>query len=243
MAKKDQIKRDLDELVKEAVLILQAFATDNKKSISLEYQSWYTKALRVVEVLAPDRYGEFRRYYEPDPKRKTLGYGDYVIQDYLKGVAPNKFHFPNFDIREQVGRGMTNQVSILRSLEARIDYVLADIQGELAAEMQESEIETARKLVKVSTRAAGALAGVLLEAHLQRIADNHKIGISKKSPTINDLNDPLKQAGVYDIASWRKISYLADVRNLCLHKKPADPSVEQVNDLINGVEWAIKNIF
>ncbi|MBF8277611.1 MAG: hypothetical protein HW390_2684 [Candidatus Brocadiaceae bacterium] len=44
--------------------------------------------------------------------------------------------------------------------------------------------------MKISSRAAGDLAGVVLERHLQRVAENHKRPIRKKAPTISDLNDP-----------------------------------------------------
>ena len=50
-------------------------------SFTFDYQKWYSKALPVVRRLAGDRYDEFKHYYEPDPKRKSLGYGTYVIHD------------------------------------------------------------------------------------------------------------------------------------------------------------------
>jgi len=76
-----------------------------------DYQRWYTKVLKAVASLAPDRHAEFRSYYEVDPKRKTLGYSTYVIQGYIKGVAPNSFIYPNFDIREQTLMCFFNQLS------------------------------------------------------------------------------------------------------------------------------------
>jgi hypothetical protein len=45
---------------------------------------------------------------------------------------------------------------------------------------------------------------------------NHSIKISKKEPTITDLNDPLRQADIYDIPKWRKIQQLADIHNIIL---------------------------
>ena len=67
--------------------------------------------------------------------------------------------------------------------------------------------------------------------------------IAKKNPTIADLNDPLKAASVIDTPAWRKISFLADLRNLCSHKKDAEPTKDQVEDLIQGAEWLTKNVF
>jgi hypothetical protein len=208
-----------------------------------DYQRWYTKALKVVSSLAPDRHAEFRSYYEVDPKRKSLGYGTYVIQDYLKGIVPNEYNYPDFDIRKQLLTCFFNQLTILKSVEVRVDSVLANIEGELYAEIQDNEVAVARQLAKVSVRAAGALVGVVIEGHLQKVAALHGVKISKKTPTIADLNDPLKAASIIDTPTWRKIGFLADIRNLCSHKKEADPTKQQVEELIQGAEWLTKNVF
>jgi hypothetical protein len=116
------------------------------------------------------------------------------------------------------------------------------LESALFADLKDAELATASALLKISPRAAGALAGAVLEAHLQRVADANQVQITKRTPTVNDLNEPLKQAGVYDMATWRKISYMADVRNPCSHKKGDDPRPEQVQELIEGVNWALKTI-
>ena len=85
--------------------------------------------------------------------------------------------------------------------------------------------------------------GVVIEGHLQKVASSHGITAPKKNPTISDLNDPLKSAAVIDTATWRKISFLADLRNLCSHKKDIEPTKEQVEELIQGAEWLTKNVF
>jgi hypothetical protein len=105
----------------------------------------------------------------------------------------------------------------------------------LLAEIQDEELAVAERLLKISLRAAGALAGVVLEGHLQRVAKNHAVPISKRDPTIADLNDPLKAAGVYDIPTWRRVQRLADLRNLCDHKRSREPLDSEVKDLIAGV--------
>lgn len=46
-----------------------------------------------------------------------------------------------------------------------------------------------------------------------------------------------------DISRWRQIQFLGDVRNLCDHKKEKEPTEEQVEELIEGVEKVIKNVF
>jgi hypothetical protein len=152
----EEIKKELSDLVIQGDKVLKALLKpESKSNFHFDYQAWYSKALKAVHSLAPDRYEEFRRYYESDPKRKSLGYGTYVIQDYLKGVAPNRIQYPDFDTREQAGQGLYNQLAILTSLAARIDSVLANIEAYLFASFQDAELSTAKALVAASPRAAG----------------------------------------------------------------------------------------
>jgi hypothetical protein len=241
---KASISKEVTALYNEGAHILQSFQKkDENQGFRHEYQRWYTRALRVVNVLAPDRYAEFKSYYEIDPKRKTLGYGTYVIQDHLRNVSPNTHTHPDFDTHGQVVLCFFNQLTIFRSLLERIDSALANIDGQLLSKLQDAELETARQLIKINIRASGSLSGVVIENHLQKVAKNHGITIRKKNPTISDLNDPLKNEGVLDTPTWRKIAYLADIRNICSHKKDVVPTKQQVIELIDGANWLIKNIF
>lgn len=206
------------------------------------YQTWYTKALPAVGSLAPDRLPEFKGYYEVDPKRKSLGYGTYAIQDYLKGVAPSRYQYENFDTRQQVTQAFYNQLTLLQSLTERISSKLADIEGELFAELQDNELAVAKELSKISLRSAGALAGVIIEGHLQRIAHHHAVKITKKHSTTAELNDALKAANVYETPAWRKLTYLGDLRNICCHAKGVEPTKEQVAELLDGCDWIAKTL-
>jgi hypothetical protein len=243
MSKRETIHKELDALQQEGTNLAVAFHEKKEKHFQYEYQSWYTKALKAVATLAPDRYAEFRAYYEIDPKRKALGYGTYVIQDFVKNVSPNSYNYPKFDTREHALRCFLNQITILSAIQDRVKSTLADIEGELYAEIQDGEISVARQLSKVSLRAAGALVGVLIEGHLQRVANARSVKVGKKNPTIADLNDALKAASAIDVPAWRKVSYLADIRNLCSHKKETEPTKEQVEELIQGADWLTKNLF
>jgi hypothetical protein len=245
MSKREAIHKELDALYKEGTDLATAFQKTEAGGYQFQYkyQRWYTRALKAVASLAPDRHAEFRGYYEIDPKRKHFGYGTYVIQDFFKNVVPTGFAFENFDAHEQALTCFVNQLTILNSISERVDSVLANIEGELQAELEDNEIIVARQLAKVSARAAGALVGVVIEGHLQKVAQAHVIKIAKNNPTIADLNDLLKAALVVDTPAWRKISFLADLRNLCSHKKDTEPTKEQVEELIQGAEWLTKNVF
>jgi hypothetical protein len=241
MAKKDEIKAEMDALSSVGLKLAESFLKkEGFKSFAYDYQGWYTKALKVVESLAPDRIADFRGYYQVDPKRKMLSYGTYVIEDYLKGIKPA--HVADFDSIEQTAICFVNQLSILEAVVQRADSVLKNIEGALYTNLQADEIEVARKLAKINLRAAGALVGVVIEGHLQKVAASHAVKIAKKNPTIADLNEPLRAADVIDLPTWRKIGYLADLRNLCSHKKDREPTEGDVDELIKGAEWVSKNV-
>lgn len=246
MGTKEDIKKELSALLDEQQKLI-TLAKDNKDIIEFgtSYQRWYSRAYKLVEALAAERLPEFVSYYLIDPKRKVADAGNYVIQDYIKGIGArtNRYDKPLWDTNNLAAIRIVNQLQIISSLSSRIDSVLQDVTGHLFAEIQDAELLAAKRLTKISKRAAGALAGVVLERHLQRAADNHSISIGKKSPTISDLNDPLKNKGVYDTPVWRKIQLLADIRNLCSHQKAMEPTDEQVDELIAGVNSIIKTVF
>jgi hypothetical protein len=111
------------------------------------------------------------------------------------------------------------------------------------ADLLDSELDEADELAKNKfTRAAGALAGVVLEKHLAQVCDDHAIKVTKKAPGISDFNDLLKAANVIDVTTWRSIQHLGDIRNLCDHSKATEPTVEQVNDLVAGVKKISKTL-
>ena len=83
MGFKENLKTALAELVKDAEALVKIFNVQSDK-FRQDYHVWYTKALRAVERLAPDRYEEFRRYYEPSPGRLKPDALHYTMQDFLR---------------------------------------------------------------------------------------------------------------------------------------------------------------
>jgi len=248
MDRRQELKKGLQELIDKGSGIFELARTAKSGKIlefGTEYQNWYTKALSIVEALAKDRLEEFIAYYKIDPKRKDVTPFNYVIQDFIMGrsAAQDIYGKPKWNKNTAVAVKVYNQLQILKSLEHRIDSVFSDVQGSLLAEIQDRELETAEELLKVNVRSAGSLAGVILENHLQKVVQNHHIPMTKKNPTIADMNDPLKNNNIYDMPTWRKIQYLCDIRNLCSHKKDREPTEAEVKELISGVNEIIKKIF
>lgn len=244
----ETIKKEFVKTVndtKNIILFLQDKLDEKESrnySFHMSYQVWYSKALKFVEIFGKDRLSDFKSYYEIDPKRKSLGYGTYVIQDYNKGVVPNRVQYSNFNTKNETLTNVYNQYTILNAIYDRIDNVVLDIQTTLLDEIQETELKSARALLKINLRASGVIAGVILETHLGKVVENHNLKLAKKNPTLADYNEFLKTNNIYDATTLKKMIYLGDLRNICAHKKDKEPTMYQVEELIEGVNWAIKNL-
>ena len=219
--------------------------TKNLPSCRAEYQSWYSEALAVVKLLLPHRIADFVRLYEKPKGRKQIDYDNYVIEDYLQAlqvtrgwekteVVSPKAAVPKFQ----------QQLNILKSAQKKFESSLFDIKQLLQADLFDSELEAARELNgKGFVRGAGAMAGVVLESHLTQVCENHNIGIAKKNPTINELNDLLKTNEIIEVETWRIIQHLGDLRNKCDHKKKTDPTQQEIEELVDGVAKTMKSVF
>lgn len=262
----DKYKNDLDELITlgdglHLSIQYECFTEEFKKQAKGEYkenyddfisnildfkkyyQSWYSESLVLLKQLLPDRVNDFIKLYEKPKTRKEIDYGNYVIEDYLQNLVVS------FRGEQKVGpRAAINQyvsqLNILKSIKRRFESSLFDIRQITQADIFDSELDSAKELNKNGFgRGAGAISGVVLEKHLSQVCENHKIKIAKKNPSISDFNDRLKNQDVYDTPTWRKIQHLGDLRNICDHNKDKEPSKEDVDELIDGVDRVIKTIF
>jgi hypothetical protein len=209
-----------------------------------EYQTWYTEAKAIVKHLLPDRLSDFVRHYEKPKARKGLDNENYKIEDYLQGLTVTRTYDDAIMVAPHAAiPQFEQQLAILHAVKARFESSLFDITQLVRADLFDSELDAAKELASNRfTRAAGAIAGVVLERHLREVCSNHNL-IFQKVVGISAYNDALKEAKVVDVAQWRFVQHLADIRNFCDHDKKAEPTVGQVDDLISGVAKAIKTIF
>jgi hypothetical protein len=265
----ERYKKDLDRLIMngEGLLVSLAYETSDRKEtrrqliqmlgaekakerekllgelpkVSEGYQPWYSEALVLLKQLLPDRIEDFIRHYEPPRrKREEITAATYRINDYLQGLTATRGGDLIVGPSAAVAH-LRQQVEMVKAIKARFESSLFEIRKLVQADMFDSELDAARELAKSKfLRAAGALAGVVLEHQLGQVCSDHNVSMKKKDPGIADYNDALKAANVYDVAQWRYIQHLGDIRNLCDHKKPAEPTDAQVEDLISGVEKVTK---
>lgn len=264
----EKYRKDLKALLKEGTGVLQALrhdaegseawrarwaragwteeridAYENKlKSFRVCYNHWYSEALVVVKQLLPDRFSDFVKFYERPKTRKSFDVETYRIEDACQALSSTRY---GGDVVVDMSAAiplLQQQIAILESIEKRFESSLFDIKQLVQADLFDSELDVARELLKNKfSRAAGAVAGVVLEGHLKQVCDNHNL--AKKSGTIAVLNDALKAASVIELSQSRHIQFLGDIRNKCGHKNPTDPTVEEVGELITGVDKVIKTIF
>lgn len=237
----EKIRAELDALLKDGMTLAEGFESRDAVKLKTGYQNWYTRALSVVRVLLPERVEEFEGLYR-EPKRKDITWRTYSIEDFLLGLKVTR-GIHTVDGKSAAGNRFINQYMILASSDSRLDSIVANIRGLLQAELFDSELDAARHLLKNGfLRAAGAVAGVVLEHHLKELADKHEVKLGRKKATMANLNNALREADVYDVADWRWVQHLGDIRNLCDHKKEREPRPEEVKELIDGTEKAIKTL-
>lgn len=217
------------------------------KAFDKKYQRWYTESCALIRQLVPDRIAEFEILYKGEDRRKGINLMTYTLQDWFMGVrATENIYTGEKAFNDFVAASMrfNTQFQILKSIEGRFLSSLFDIKQLVQADLFDSELDTCRELSKNGyLRAAGVVAGVVLESHLSQVCANHGATTRKKNPTISDFNDLLKKNTVIDVPQWRFIQRLGDLRNLCGHKKAKEPDATEVQELIDGVEKITKTLY
>ena len=218
---------------------------DGIPSFPKAYQAWYSEAKALVKQMLPDRLLDFVRLYEKPKARQQITNENYRVEDYLQGVHVTRgLHKEKIVGPDAAISLFSQQLAIVEAVKTRFESSLFDIRQLAQADLFDSELDAAKELAAHKfTRAAGAVAGVVLERHLSEVCNNHSVTIAKKAATISDLNDALKAASVIDVPLWRFVQHLADIRNLCDHSKKVEPTAAQVDDLIAGVTKIIKTLF
>ena len=207
-------------------------------SFSDEYQSWYSEAKALIRQLLPDRLSDFVRHYEKPMSRRVVTRENYTLEDYFQGVI-----FSN-SVGKRAGiPRFRQQLNIVKSISTRFESSLMNIRQLTQADLFDSELEVASELVRSRfNRAAGAVAGVVLERHFNEVLQNRGVSLRQKR-TISNMNDALKNAGVIDTPQWRSIQHLADIRNLCVHDKGIEPETTQLRKMVSGVAEIIKTVY
>jgi hypothetical protein len=198
------------------------------------YQQWYGVCCQLLQNNMEFRLKEFQDIYK-EPQGGS--WGGLCIKDILAGEHTTILHAQIFQM------GIDNQCAILESMPEVIRARALEINILATAQLLDDEIAKATYLLKRGfVRAAGAIGGVVLERHLKTLCRlaHPPIKISKKKPTINDLNDLLREHSVLSDADWRKVQWMADIRNACDHDRDPAPRTEDVQEFLRVLDKFIK---
>ena len=234
----DKYKLDIQQLINDGETIIKKLNTTyDLVQLKQEFEIWYTESFALIKVVLPDRINDFSKMYYNDKTKNGL-------MTYFQHIPSMLDEWGDSTIIDQVKSVLDSQIGILKSCEKRFESSLFDIKQLLQADIFDSELDAARELNKKGfLRAAGAISGVVLEGHLKQVCINHNIVIKKTNPTISDFNQLLKDNEIIETHDWRFIQRLGDIRNLCDHKKQREPTKEEIEELIKGVEKIIKTLF
>jgi hypothetical protein len=188
----ERFKKDLDRLIAQGHLLDMAIVKESAEESFMKqvkaampaekikdflktipdfkstYEAWYSESLALIRQLLPDRVGNFISMYEKPKSRKDILYSNYVIQDYMQGLTVGTHVRPVAAVPQY-----RQQLSMLKAAIVRFNSSLFEIKQLVQADLFDSEIEVARELQKHKFfRAAGAIAGVILEKHLQQVCED-----------------------------------------------------------------------
>ncbi len=239
------LEYDKDYLKKTGLNELEQVAKDALKKIihpTRTYHSWYDKSYEMVRILFPRKLEEFEEFYTGTHNRdtsKALTHMTAGITHYLQGhsiILNDKLEgfFYNFNI------GLNQQRDILIAIRDNFDNPLFNIEKDARHDVYKSEIDIAKDIQEQGhLKIAGAVAGVIIEAHLKTVVAKRNITLKSKR-SLSTYNDALKKEGAYPDSRWRQIQTCGDIRNNCIHSKDIDP--DEIDTIILSAEQIIKKV-
>jgi hypothetical protein len=198
------------------------------------YQQWYGVGCQLLQNNMEFRLKEFQDTYG---KPQSGIWGGLCIKDILGGDHPTILHARILQL------GLDTQCAILESMPEVIKARALGFNVLATAELLDDEIAQATYLLKRGfVRAAGAIGGVVLERHLKTLCAiaHPPVKIPKRRPTIFDLNDVLRNHSILSDADWRKVQWMADIRNACDHHRDKEPETEDIQEFLKVLDKFIK---
>jgi hypothetical protein len=86
----------------------------------LSYEAWYSESLALLRQILPDRVADLRALYEKPKGRKSVEYGNYVIQDYMQNLSVTRLNETVVSTRAAVPQ-FRQQLAILKAAKRRFE--------------------------------------------------------------------------------------------------------------------------
>ncbi len=204
---------------------MQKIATECAKKIKNphhEYYHWYDSVCRILRVLDFKKLNEFENIYTNYTCAWIMDRTEYSFSEFEQGFRLQRY--------------------ILSSITKNFNDPLFNLERDIHHEIYKSEMDIAKELEKQGNlRMAGAIASLVIEVHLKKIAIKHGIPIKEKTE-ISDYNNFLKRKGVYDGILADQIKSCKKTRNKCITTDKGDPSVGEVSTIIHIADRVINEI-
>ena len=205
------------------------------RDVNERYQVWYTQTLRLVARVLPERRREFEGYYRSNQESRDQ---PATIAAILGSPSGPRATGEKREALAGLFDSGLEQGTFLHLLGMQLAILASAVPTLLPEERRpDRELQAARRLLsKGHRRAAGVVAGFVLERHLSAVAQRHDLGLPKGGPSsLRRLNRSLRKAGVYGSARARRIKRLAALSDSCVRRKRR-LSRKRVSELLSGVE-------
>jgi hypothetical protein len=190
-----------------------------------EYESWFAQAEELVSTHLPQRTEEFER-------RRT------DVKKYIKLEKNAKF-----DPERYVNGALdyfSEQRNILNAIPGKVEAEKLSLRQQISDTFSKDEIQQARELLDEELmRAAGVLAGVALERHLQMECDEADLGYDHNDG-IASLAQTLYEADEINSTTLSSLETLGQIRNDCAHANQQEPNEHKVRKLIDDTNDYIR---
>jgi len=243
MDERDQLRFELGVLLaygRELSTSVQSEDLD-PRDVNERYQVWYTQTLRLVERVLPERRREFEGYYRSDQESRDQSA---TISTILGSLSGSRATGEKREALAGLFDPGLEQATFLHLLGMQLAILASAVPTLLPEERRpDRELQAARLLLsKAHRRAAGAVAGLVLESHLSRVAQRHGLALPRSgSSSLRRLSRSLREAGVCGSARSRRIERLAELSDACVRgKRKISPKL--VSELLSGVEETLLHV-
>ena len=211
------------------------------RNVNERYQLWYTQTLRLVERVLSERRREFEGYYRSDQDSPDQ---PATISAILGSLSCPRATGEKREALAGLFDSGLEQATFLHLLGMQLAILASAAPSPLPEERRsDRELQVARSLLaKGHRRAAAAVAGVVLEGHLLKVAQRRDLALSDRdSSSLPRLARSLRKAGVCGSARSRKIARLAKLSDALVRSKHK-VSPKPVSKLLAGVEETLLNV-
>ncbi|MBA3045052.1 MAG: hypothetical protein FP824_02420 [Euryarchaeota archaeon] len=183
-----------------------------------KYQAWFATSAILVKEYLPQREDEFAQIY--------VKINSYLHFDMKTWKPENEAYVDTFIDEFNLQRSM------VMAIPGVIEIKEFDVRKLISGELIDDELAEAEHLFETKhLRAAGAVAGVVIERYLRTLCETSTPPIQyNKKDTIDPLATALYKAQKIDITLFKKIQYLASIRNKCDH--PKDIMAKEIEELV-----------